>query len=206
MSHKIPRILHRTVPRETSAEAETFWDGWTALHPDWVPLTWRDPLLKGQNWETAHLWKRCQAGAQKAGMVRLEVLWRYGGVYVDSDLEPVRNLAPLCNVSGWGAREDENCIPDFVMGFAAGHPAIRQCLDIVLKMDPAKESPWYTGPGVTTQVFQRAARMRQMIIHPPVRFAPYHWKKRGDTREESKPWGDNPETYGIHRWRGSWLT
>ena len=83
----IPRILHRTVPAETAAEAEQFWAKAVALHPGWEHHTWRDPLDPAEFPITSPHWWRCMTGAQLAGLVRLEVLWNHGGIYIDSDVE-----------------------------------------------------------------------------------------------------------------------
>ena len=139
-------------------------------------------------------------------MLRLELLLRHGGVYVDSDLEPVRALDPLLrDGKAFAVREDANCIPDFVLGAPPNHPAIRQCLDMVLAMDPAilfnkdGKGPWHSGPGITTQVF---TKRDDVTVLPSVTFAPYHWSRKA--QDGDKDWTQNPQTYGIHRWAASW--
>ena len=196
---KIPKILHRTVPLRTTPQVERWWKGWAKLHPGWQHLTWRDPITN-VGWETGHLWKHC-CGAQMAGMIRLELLWQYGGIYLDSDIEPVRNMDDLRGTYAFACREDHNCVPDFVLGAPPGHPAIRECIDRVLQIPVDQlirpEGPWISGPGVTTHVFTHRTDVSVLL---PVTFAPIHWSRKHQLAGH-KP---HPATYGIHHWAGSW--
>jgi hypothetical protein len=82
----IPRILHRTVPEVTSKQVEDWWQRFEELHPDWDLRTYREPIDPTDWPMTGDLFKRCQNGAQKAGLIRLEAVYTHGGVYVDSDV------------------------------------------------------------------------------------------------------------------------
>ncbi|MGH7533990.1 MAG: galactosyltransferase-related protein, partial [Gemmatimonadales bacterium] len=90
-NENIPRILHRVVPEISPPESELWWLQFAALHPDWTLMTHRDPLQPADWPLTARYWTKCRTGAQLAGLVRLEALWRWGGVYVDQDVEPYRS-------------------------------------------------------------------------------------------------------------------
>jgi mannosyltransferase OCH1-like enzyme len=37
--------------------------------------------------------------AQKADILRLEILYHFGGIYLDTDVEPVKSIAPLYSFS-----------------------------------------------------------------------------------------------------------
>jgi hypothetical protein len=125
----IPRILHRTVPADTTDEVEGWWRRFQALHPGWEYRTHREPI-DPQLWPlTADLWDRCANGAQKAGLIRLEALYTWGGVYMDSDVEPFRSLEPLLHLPAFAAWEDETTVPDAVLGSKPGHPAFEQMLE-----------------------------------------------------------------------------
>lgn len=80
----IPRIIHRVAPEVVDPQFDRCSAKWRDLHPDWELMDWRDPL-DPNDFETGHLWVGI-SGAQLANYVRLEVLWRYGGIYVDADV------------------------------------------------------------------------------------------------------------------------
>jgi hypothetical protein len=199
----IPRILHRTVPRETSAQVEAWWDAWQRLHPGWEFRTWRDPIDPARFPLTSPHWHRVRHGAQLADLVRLEALWNEGGVYVDSDVEPYRPLDALLPLSAFAAWEDARRVPNAVIGAAPAHPAIRECIDVAVSRLTAgvEDIPEATGPGVLTTVLPWRA---DVLLLPPGAFYPYHYTQarthRARRHDEEQPWA-----FGAHHWAGSWL-
>jgi mannosyltransferase OCH1-like enzyme len=204
----IPQVIVRTVPQETSGEVEAFWSRIADIHHGWELITYRDPLDPADFPLSAHLWPRCQNGAQFAGLIRLEALWHHGGVYLDSDMEMFRSVEPLRGVQVFAAWEDPNTVPDAVIGAEPGHPAIKACLDLATKRILSDSTDWRTGngawstgPGVTTTVFRRRD---DVLLLPPGTFYPVHY-----TDKASASWAtvqtDHPWAYGAHRWHASWL-
>ena len=51
-----------------------------------------------QEWETQDLLEDCTNYAQKADILRLELVYLYGGIYVDMDTTAVRPFGTLCRV------------------------------------------------------------------------------------------------------------
>jgi len=197
---RIPRILHRTVP-EVSKTSDAYWERWRVLLPGWELITHRDPLDVSEWPETGDLWEHCQNGAQKAGLIRLEALWKHGGVYVDSDVEPYRSLEPLLHVPGFAAWEDARVIPDAVLGFEPGHQAVRLMIRDAREVIIAGGNAWHSGPAVSTSVLRNR---RDVLLLPPGTFYPYHYNERqraGADHKKEQPW-----SFGAHHWAGSWLT
>lgn len=195
----IPRILHRTVPVETSAEVEGWWAAFEKLHPGWTLLTHRDPLDPAEWPLTARAWGQCTSGAQLAGLIRLEALYRWGGIYVDSDVQPYRSLEPLLSLRAFAAWEDDKVVPDAVVGAEPEHPAIKACLDLALRR--IRKGAWASGPGVTTQVLPRRS---DVLLLPPGSFYPVHY--RDPERDRKMPsWQSEPWTFALHHYHGSWL-
>jgi mannosyltransferase OCH1-like enzyme len=97
----IPRVLHRIwFGGEMPAEFARYGSRWAELHPGWRIVEWTDgselfPLRNQRLFDEARElqpgdWKRW-----RSDVLRLELLWRYGGVYVDTDSEPLRPLSGL---------------------------------------------------------------------------------------------------------------
>lgn len=194
----IPRILHRTVPEQTDGEVEANWRLFKKLHPGWQYMTHRDPM-DPKDWPmTGAHWSKCSSGAQKAGLIRLEALYRWGGVYVDSDCEPYRSLEPLLDLKLFAAWEDRNVIPDAVIGAEPEHPAIKECIRLAIKLLP--QGAWHSGPGVTTRVLQKR---NDVTLLPPGTFYPYHYHEKQRRNEDHK--SQQPWAFMAHHWAGSWL-
>lgn len=197
---RIPRIIHRTVPADTPAQAEEWWRRLGELHPGWRLLTHRDPLDPAEWPLTAPSWPRAKAGAQLADMVRLEALLRFGGFYLDADMEPFRSLEPLTASPLVAAWEDERCIPNAFLGAVPDHPAIRRCLELTIARLPGGDI-WAAGPGVTTEVL---AAEPEALLLPPGSVYPVHYRdpERDRLMAEHRP---APWTFALHHYWGSWL-
>lgn len=198
----IPRILHRVVPERIDPEAERWWAGFAELHPDWTLMTHRDPLEPAEWPETSAKWGDVENGAQLADLIRLEALWRWGGIYVDEDVEPYRSLEPLLPLSAFAAWEDERTVPNAVMGAVPAHPAIRDCLDLMLARVPGPT--WEAGPGVTTAILPGRP---DVLLFPPGAFYAVHYRARDRDRAMRDPATRerNPWAFVLHHYRGSWL-
>lgn len=200
-SGDIPKIIHRTVPERRSQAVNQFWREFGKMYPDWDLRSWDEPLDANDFPITSPLWDRCQSGAQKAGLIRLELLWTYGGIYVDSDVQPLRRMDELLTCQVFGAWEDANCVPDAVLGAVPGHPAVAEMLNMAAERLMDGQDAWHTGPGVTTTVMPKRS---DVTVFPPGAFYPYHYLEKARAKEnfrQTSPW-----SYCVHHWHGSWLT
>lgn len=177
-------------------EVEAFWAKAVALHPAWTCRTWRDPL-NPDDWPlTAQHWERCTAGAQLAGLIRLEAVIHWGGIYIDSDLELYRPLTPLRALPFFATWEDETGLPDFVFGAEKNHPLLHEILHAAVhRLD---KGPRESGPGA----FEAVLRGRDdVLLLPPQCFAAVHYTQR-ELLADHKP---APWEFGSHKWAASWL-
>jgi hypothetical protein len=127
----IPCVFHqiwlggKPVPREYEEYGRT----WTRYNPGWELKVWTENDLPG-DLRRPEAAERLRAPAERADILRLEILWREGGVYVDTDFECRRSIEPL--LAGH----------DFVIGLAkpgrvnnafiasvAGHPLLDRALN-----------------------------------------------------------------------------
>lgn len=192
----IPRILHRTVPVETSDQVEEWWADFERLHPGWETKTYREPIDPAEWPLTGDLFDRCENGAQKAGLIRLEALHRDGGIYVDSDVKPYRSLEPLLRCEAFAGWEDETTVPDAVLGFRKGHPAL---VEMVAKARASIEGggdAWQSGPGVTTECLPGRD---DVLILPPGALYPHHYLQKSAAGKNIGPW-----VFVEHMWHHSW--
>jgi mannosyltransferase OCH1-like enzyme len=125
----IPRVFHRIwvgpdpLPCEYAAYGET----WTAHHPGWELRLWtEDNLPEGLRPE---VYERLRAPAERANLLRLELLSRQGGVYVDTDFECLRSIEPLIEDSEvFITLAKPGRVNNALMGSVPGHPLIGEAL------------------------------------------------------------------------------
>lgn len=196
----IPRRLVRTVPQQVDSEQERLWHIACRLHPEWEHVTWRDPVDPDAFPLTSPYWPECESGAQLADLIRVEDLLHRGGWYIDSDVEMLQPFDTLCNLDGVAAWEDHLHIPNAVLGFRPGHPALQQVIDLAIAK--RGQGTWQAGVGVTTQVFRGRT---DMTLLPPGAFYPVHWKT---AHKGLVDWSYqaqvNPWAYCIHKYKASW--
>lgn len=75
---------------------------WKLLHPDWEHRLWNFhnlPEIQNQD-----LFDAATSYATKTDILRYELMHRYGGVYADFDVEPLKPFDPLLNHRGFIGR------------------------------------------------------------------------------------------------------
>lgn len=194
----IPRHLFRTTAEVTTAEVEGWWNDAKLLHPGWSCVTVREPVDPARFPISSPMWPLCGSGAQKAGLIRLELIATYGGTYIDSDVQVFRSFEPLRAASLWAGWEDKNVIPDAVFGAEQGHPVVVDMLNIAAAYVELGQGAWASGPGVFTDVLQTCNRA---VLLPPAAFYPIHYREKHLLRGYVC---DDPFTWCCHHWHHSW--
>ncbi|RDY08713.1 Lactosylceramide 4-alpha-galactosyltransferase, partial [Mucuna pruriens] len=151
-----------------------------------------------------------------SNLMRLSVLYKYGGVYLDTDFIVLKPLTGLRNSIGAQSMDFGNKhwtrLNNAVLIFDMNHPLLLKFInEFVLTFDGNK---WgHNGPYLVSRVVQRLGKSPgfNFTVLPPIAFYPTDWKKiRGlfrkpKTRSESK-WVEakllqlTSETYGVHLW------
>jgi FkbM family methyltransferase len=191
----IPHIIHFSVPRHINPSQQAAIDLAQQQNPGWEIKVWQDPI-NPSGFRLAKYWANVNSGAQLADLIRLEVVFRHGGIYLDSDIRVVRSLDGLArHCDFFVCSENGNVATNAAFGAVAGHPALDRLICELLESPP----DWSLGPEITTGpgLFTRVLKWRKDItILPRVTFYPYY------VHELPKPPG--PATYGVHLWAGSW--
>lgn len=151
---------------------------------------------------------RDQRWSRLANLVRLQALFNEGGVYLDTDVEVLKDLTPLLSdpcFLGFQQREAHaEWVNTAVVGSVAGHAFVRMCMDRIL------ETFEHTGridrsPVTATAVLSRLGlsdygyqKIGGVTLYPVDYFYPYSWlEDSSDARLTSN-------TYCIHHWAASW--
>jgi len=189
------RILHFVLPPKPTAEQIQCIEAAKATNADWKVMLWRDDT-PDEDFLLAHYLPKANCGAQRADLIRLDAVYKYGGVYLDSDITLHRNLAPLCDSDNLFCSEDGHNLSNAAFGATARNPIIRELIDDLLTQEP----DWSVPPNITTgPVF--FARMlqwnRAAKVFPRETFYPYHWN-------ETPVSGPSNTCYGTHAWNHSW--
>lgn len=224
----IPKTLHRIWlgRKPIPPMFEDFWRRWQQLHPHWECRTWTD--ADDYSWlRNKRLFETRTTPSGQSDVLRIELLAKFGGVYVDADMEPIRPLDPLLVPGGvfastqerpyydqgvmtetavigaepFAAREDEHTIAWGAIGSGRGHPAIEALRDAMpawVRAHPHDPPNVQTGPVFLTHVWRSRTDVR---ILPRETFYPVLWTDRHKLR----PGGRYPKNvYAVHHWAHSW--
>lgn len=198
----IPPILHRVwLDDPMPEEFERYGHLWAELHPEWEVRDWRS---------TAELPElRCRELFARApdlvpddhkrlrsDIVRLELLFRYGGVYADCDFEPVRPLDELRSERAWAAWEvQDRWVCQAIMGAEPAHPFFRRLLDGLpenVRRNLGSQTSALSGPRYVTSVYRD--HPDELTVLDQKLFYPYRFDELQRAGERF------PGAFAIHRW------
>jgi hypothetical protein len=210
----IPKILHyiwvgpAPMPEEDKRRVET----WRAFFPGWEIRAWNNDDL---DFTSSYLRQAYEARAwnRVSDYVRMDALVRFGGVYLDTDVDVLRSFEPLLNADAFlgfqlGDEAPEYLVNGAVFGAVPGHwlpAAIRR--EFNENMDGRDDVGPDSGPGILTRML-RARGLKSysdepievdgVVIYPRRYFYPYFMG------EDLSDAAVTPDTFAIHRWAFTW--
>ena len=174
---------------------------WKEKLPDFEIIRWDEentpmniPFIK-------HYHKK-EKWAYVSDYMRYWALRKYGGIYLDTDFEIVKNLSPLLDQPSFIAEEEDSRLNSGVLASEKG----QEFLDATLKfMEDRYEhkKAYMIAPEVCENVIRNKYE-NEITIYSKEYFYPYN------------PYSDDPKrhvlfytditenTYGIHHWSHSW--
>ena len=199
----IPKVFHRVWLKQRDDDVipdrfEGYWERLKELHPGWGFHTWYTFDLDWMG--TKPVYDQATTDAGRADVVRFLVMWHVGGIYVDTDYEPLKAFDPLLEEdSPFAGLENTHLICPTVLGGPPNHEAYEAVLKLMprwsRKFPPSKPN-LQTGP----RLLEQAWRFRRDVrVFPQTTFYPVGWWER-DRLGGSYP----PESYGVHHWTQSW--
>jgi mannosyltransferase OCH1-like enzyme len=164
------------------------------MNPMWEIKLWDDWCLK--SWmgiKSEELLAKFWSPASASNMARLLVVKKFGGIYLDMDMEPHRPLANVRQVYGhaFAADQGDGRLCNAAFGAPPDHPWI----DWQIEHGSGDCDPHDAAWGVYTMT--KAPRDMVHVLGP-ASFYPYHYDDPVDKRV--------PDEYTIceHKWDGSW--
>lgn len=173
----IPKILHFIWIGDIFKIPHECVKSWTDKNPDYKVVLWGNHELEESEWKNKSkiddmLAKKDYAGA--ADIMRYEILYQHGGVYIDIDSYCIKPLEDwLLDCQAFACWENEiirnNLIANGYLGGVPGADVWRLCIEEIEKKDCTEQKlAWMiTGPLLLTEVFFNK--------HPDLTIYPSHF-------------------------------
>jgi mannosyltransferase OCH1-like enzyme len=195
----IPKVFHTVWVQGALPESHVDWfASWKKHNPSWIHVLWGESDYLGFL-ENREIYATAVNHAQRAEIAQKEILWKYGGVYLDADFEcfrPCTHFFESDRVVTWD--ESPGQLGNQIIGAPAKHPAVREALEdipraIVWQRTQGLPQTFGAGPHLVQRLWRDR---RDVEIRPSHEFFPYLWN-------QPKP-EDFGDAYGAHHWTASW--
>ncbi len=222
---RIPRIFHQIwIGDKPFPEKYRKWQKTWQSIPGWKYKLWTNEDVESLDLYNKDLFYKEKNFGARADILRVEILYRFGGVYIDTDFELLQpeffnflnsaydfftGLTPIDSFYHW----NELMIANGIIGSVAGHPILNAYIKHLRLIDPAAGTI-VKGPGLFTKMVLMHAGEND-IIFPPTFFYPV-----GNMQMQAKAYRDitnhskktkmlkkdccRPESAAVHWWEGSW--
>ena len=150
---RVPKVAHfiwigsKPFPRDSVENIRT----WIAKHPDWTFKFWtdRDRPLPHKQMQMARVqdlqfiklhdcYKKSDNYGEKSDILRYEILYQEGGLYIDHDVKCMQSFEPLnkgfdffCGMElPYKTSLSSSVLPtNNIIGSRPGHPILKRCMD-----------------------------------------------------------------------------
>jgi mannosyltransferase OCH1-like enzyme len=202
----IPRVLHQIWigPDPIPEQYESYTRTWQDLHPGWEYRLWTEdnlPVMRNRALfdRAEDLVPAPNVQQFRADVLRYEVLWSFGGVYIDIDFECLSNIEHLIEdlevFAAWEAQG--KWVNNAIMGAEPGLSFIDRIitgLEASAEHHKGQRPNISTGPQYLTKLHRRYPGA--LTVLDQHLFYPYSYADVGTPREH----GPFPNAVAIHHW------
>lgn len=209
----IPKIIHYVWLGGDDKSIKPYIKTWQKYNPSYELMRWDEsnidfslPYLK-----TA---LRQKNYANISNLARLQVLKKYGGIYIDTDVRALKSfdtfLGNHCFLGFQLIKKNMDWVNNAVMGAEPNHWFINAAIDFLVNHFDGYEAANDSSPSMITKLLvknglrnysKNGIKVRDIQIYPKEVFYPYSWR---ETLTPSKV-KISSKTYAIHEWKKRWV-
>ena len=208
---QIPKIIHycwfgRNPEPELMKRCK---QSWRQHLPDYEFMLWNEENFDLSSNRFAQEAYTAKKWAFVSDYVRFYALKHFGGIYMDTDVEVLRNLDCFLEHAAFTGYENELFIPTGIIGATKGHPWVEQILSYYQERPFVREDgslDMVPNTAIITQIseqhfnFDSSKGMQTLkdgvVIYPQEYFCPKSYYDNSIEVTEN--------TYTIHHFSGSW--
>lgn len=179
---------------------------WKNLLPEYEIIEWNEKNFDVEKeMQENKFFRECykrKLWAFVSDYVRVKVLYEYGGIYLDTDMEIIKDITPLLNTKLFLGYENDYTMSFGIVGTVAKNDIFKKFIEFY------EEEIWHSPLHIVTGIFTKILTKKygdisniskeEVIVYPREYFYPYNHD------EEFTKECITPNTYTIHWWGKSW--
>ncbi len=214
----IPKIIHHIWIGNKSfpKEFEEFRYKWINMYSDYNFILWDDNLVESSKLIdesiSCYYYTDCKI-AFKADLLRFKILEKFGGIYIDTDTEPLKKMDNefLNNKFFSGIQTPYSQVAIGIMGSEVNNELVKEYNTTVLNSidENIKQNGkltnelWkITGPQFFDEICRKYKGYDGYNFYNSEYFYPYGWDELHRRHENFKE--TCPDAYSVHHWAHSW--
>ena len=206
----IPKIIHQIhMGEQPLSNQELKWQQtWKKYNPDWELILWNDERLKTINIINEKYLDSCDNYSMKSDILRFDILYQFGGVYVDTDFECLKNLDPFLSEKDFVICKQ---IPERQHGakicgaFMAANKFNQHIGKLVNGIADRSVSHKDKNAVLRYGPFYLQDNIPEELVLDSKYVYPFMWyEAKGISRNHTNLKQAFPESFAVHHWNGSW--
>lgn len=208
---KIPKIIHQIWLGGPLPDAfKQLVASWHMHHlgNDWKYKLWTDADVESFGLYNKQLYDETDSVGVKSDIFKWEIIYRYGGVYVDTDFECLQSLEALHYTYDFytGIQPLDTQVLQLgaaLYGASPQHPILKHCIETIKNDWKKKGAPCKSGPIHFTKSFYLVAGKHGScdIAFPASYFYPLGSEQKAIKKNEWISQG----AWAVHHWAKSWM-
>lgn len=218
----IPKIIHQIfLNDDIPTEYVEYINKWKSMYPDCIHILWNKQLVEEKFKDELKLIEDIYYGdyhpVLKGDILRFMIIAKYGGLYVDCDIEPIKHMDDYFFDYDFfsGYQVNQHTIELALFAATPGFFLIKNYLPILIyrvreyilknKQIDYSKLPQITIPCHFSDYYYEIVKNNperyNIRIFDFTYFFPYNWN---ECYKESNNWELDSRVYSIHKWRASW--
>lgn len=204
----IPKIIHYCWfgGNTKSKKIEKCIESWKEKLPDYEIIEWNEERININNYKFAKRAMKYKQYAFVADYIRTYVLYTYGGIYLDTDQEILKNIDHILENNAFIGMEDDDHLSCEIIGVNKNAQWLKNILDRYdkIKFNPYDLDSMLIPKIYTDEIINQGLKFSNdkvyyndtITIYPSEYFYPIDFKSGEKNITEN--------TIAIHHWDGSW--
>ena len=128
----IPKIVHYCWfgGKEKPEDVKKCIESWKQFLPEYQLMEWNEDNFDIERLQYTREAYTAGKYAFVSDVARVEALYQYGGVYMDTDVEVLKSFNPLLEAQCILGMEEKEYVATSFMAFEKGHPLVKEFLNL----------------------------------------------------------------------------